>query len=204
MATEKRKPRVLEVTQALWTQAHALEARSRWMQRHVGVTGPQRVLLRYVGENPDSAPADAARWLRLDPGTVSRRVGGLERAGMLRRKPDRDDGRRQVLVLTPRGERLGADPRGTVEEAVRTALRASGRSEALSAVRFAVRLTGGLTELGNAPPLRRESSRGTPCVRKRSRRPSGHSPFRTPSAAAGRGRTRGPNLIPIGWKAETP
>ncbi len=119
MARKIPEPRVLEVMQALWAQAHVLEARSKWMQRNVGVTGPQRLLLRYAGENPGSSPADAARWLRLDPGTVSRLVAGLERAGLLRRKPDPAGGRRQVLVVTAKGGRIGRDPRGTVEEALR-------------------------------------------------------------------------------------
>lgn len=148
MPGETRKPRVLEVMQALWAQAHALEARSKWMQRNVGVTGPQRLLIRYVGENPASSPADAARWLRLNPGTVSRLVAGLERSGMLRREPDPGGGRRQLLVPTAKGRKLARDPRGTVEEAVRRALGQASLAETEAALRFAARLTGALAVRG--------------------------------------------------------
>jgi DNA-binding MarR family transcriptional regulator len=134
------RPEALVVMQALWTQAHALEARSKWMQRNVGVTGPQRLLLRYVGENPGSSPADAARWLRLNPGTVSRLVVALEGSKMLCRTPDSAGGRRQILALTEEGARVNQDRRGTVEEAVRKALQAAPPDEAIAAVRFSGRL----------------------------------------------------------------
>ncbi len=150
MPADARKPAVLGVMQALWAQAHALEARSKWMQRNVGVTGPQRLLLRYVGENPASSPADAARWLRLNPGTVSRLVAGLERSGMLRREPDPAGGRRQLLILTARGRKLGRDPRGTIEEAVRQALARASPAEAEAALRFATRLAAALAVRGRS------------------------------------------------------
>ena len=70
---------VLDVMQVLWALAHALEARSKRMQRDLGVTGPQRLLLRVVGQSPGCGPGEAARRLSLNPGTVSRLAAGLER-----------------------------------------------------------------------------------------------------------------------------
>ncbi|HET8723711.1 MAG TPA: MarR family winged helix-turn-helix transcriptional regulator [Anaeromyxobacteraceae bacterium] len=135
-----RKPSPLDVLQALWAQAHALEAHSKWMQRHIGVTGPQRLLLRFIAEFPGSSAADAARWLRLNPGTVSRLVGGLERARMISRVPDPRGGRRPKLTLTRRGEGVARDSKGTVEEVVGAALRRCRPTEADAVIRFASRL----------------------------------------------------------------
>ncbi len=122
-----------------------MEARSRRMQHHVGVTGPQRLLLRHVGENPGCSPADAARRLRLDSVTVSRLLASLERLRLLERSSDPGRGRRQRLRLTGSGERLNRDPRGTVEEAVERALATASAAEARSAHRFLLRLTEALT-----------------------------------------------------------
>ncbi|HQR28785.1 MAG TPA: MarR family winged helix-turn-helix transcriptional regulator [Anaeromyxobacteraceae bacterium] len=136
-----RKPGALDVMQALWAQAHALEAHSKWMQRHMGVTGPQRLLLRFLAAFPGSSAADAARWLSLNPGTVSRLVTGLERARLVSRVPDPGGGRRPKLALTRRGQAVTRDPEGTVEEAVGAALRDCSPAEAGAAIRFASRLT---------------------------------------------------------------
>ncbi len=143
------QPSTLDLLQALWAQAHALDARSGRMQHLVGVTGPQRLLLRHVGENPWCSPADAARRLRLDSVTVSRLLAGLERLRLLQRSADPGRGRRQRLRLTGSGERLNRDPRGTVEEAVGRALATASAAEARSAHRFLLRLTAALTPAGD-------------------------------------------------------
>jgi MarR family transcriptional regulator, organic hydroperoxide resistance regulator len=138
-------PEVLDVMQVLWGLAHALEARSKRMQRDLGITGPQRLLLRVVGELPGCGPGVAATRLRLDPGTVSRLAVGLERRKLVRREPDEADGRKQRLVLTARGKLLNRKHRGTVEGAVREALDGATPSEVRSARKFIRRLTQALT-----------------------------------------------------------
>jgi DNA-binding MarR family transcriptional regulator len=80
---------VLDVMQALWALAHALEARSKRMHRDIGITGPQRLLLRVVGQSPGCGPGAAARRLSLDPGTVTRLAAGLEKRKLLLREVDR-------------------------------------------------------------------------------------------------------------------
>jgi DNA-binding MarR family transcriptional regulator len=145
MKGQQAAPDVLEVMQVLWALAHALEARSKRMQRDLGVTGPQRLLLRVVGESPGCAPGAAARRLSLDPGTVSRLVAGLERLGLARREVDRLDGRKQRLTLTRRGLALNAHHGGTVEGAVREALAAATPGEVRLATRFVRRLTESLS-----------------------------------------------------------
>jgi len=145
MKRRQSGPDVLDVMQGLWALAHALEARSKRMHRDLGVTGPQRLLLRVVGESPGCAPGEAARRLSLDPGTVSRLVAGLERSGLTRREVDRLDGRRQRLTLTRRGAALNTNHGGTVEEAVREALADATPSEVRLATRFVRRLTESLS-----------------------------------------------------------
>jgi MarR family transcriptional regulator, organic hydroperoxide resistance regulator len=136
---------VLDVMQVLWGLAHALEARSKRMQRDLGITGPQRLLLRVVGQSPGCGPGVAARKLSLNPGTVSRLAAGLERQKLVRREPDEVDGRKQRLVLTARGKMLNGNHRGTVEGAVRQALAGATPSEVRLARKFIRRLTRALT-----------------------------------------------------------
>jgi DNA-binding MarR family transcriptional regulator len=141
MKTRVSSPDVLEVMQSLWALAHALEARSKWMHRNLGVTGPQRLLLRAIGEAPGCSPGEAARTLHLDPGTVSRLAAGLEEAGLLERAKDRSDARRLRLLLTRRGKAVNARQAGTVEASVREALAATKPGERQVACRFVHRLT---------------------------------------------------------------
>jgi MarR family transcriptional regulator, organic hydroperoxide resistance regulator len=132
---------VLDVMQALWGLAHALEARSKWMHRHLGITGPQRLLLRVIGESPGCSPGEASRTLSLNPGTVSRLAAGLERGGLVKRGEDRNDGRRQRLVLTRRGETLNRDHRGTVEAALQKVVQEAGPAQVRQAHAFLALLT---------------------------------------------------------------
>ncbi len=141
MTGRKAPPDVLEVMQTLWALDHALEARSIWMLRNLGVTSPQRLVLRIIGASPGCSPGAAAGRLRLDPGTVSRLVSRLERLGLVRRKPDPADGRRHRLTLTARGEDLNAQIRGTVEAAVVEALEEASPREIRLARKFIRHLT---------------------------------------------------------------
>jgi DNA-binding MarR family transcriptional regulator len=136
---------VIEALQGLWALAHALEARSKWMHRELGITGPQRLLVRAIGEAPGCSAREASMRLSLDPGTVSRLVVGLERARLVERHADAADGRRFPLVLTARGRRVNALRQGTVEAAVRQVLGTASRGEARQALTFIRRLTEQLT-----------------------------------------------------------
>jgi MarR family transcriptional regulator, organic hydroperoxide resistance regulator len=127
---------VLETMQALWGLAHALEARSKWMQKEFGVTGPQRLLVRVIGETPGHSAGEAARQLRLNPGTVSRLLRGLEQQRLVERKPDPNDGRRQRLILTARGTYVNSLKSGTVEAGVRRVIEETPTGEVQATVAF--------------------------------------------------------------------
>jgi len=130
----------IEVMEALWALAHALEARSKWMKRAYGVSGPQFLALRVVGGNPGCSPGEAARHLRLNAGTVTRLVAGLEGLGMMRRSGHGRDRRKVRLALTGRGRQLTRVSAGTVQQAVASALAEAKAGEAEAAVAFLRRL----------------------------------------------------------------
>ena len=59
----------LRFMQGLWALVHALEVRSKRMSRTMGVTGPQRLVLRVIGQRPDATAGDIARMLDLHAST---------------------------------------------------------------------------------------------------------------------------------------
>lgn len=113
---------VLGFMRLLWTVAHGLNSASKQMQARIGVTGPQRLVLRIIGHYRRISPGDLARVLQLHPSSLTGVIRRLDQAGFLSRETDPSDGRRAVLRLTQSGKRLDAQRAGTVEAAVRSAL----------------------------------------------------------------------------------
>jgi MarR family transcriptional regulator, organic hydroperoxide resistance regulator len=112
--------------QRLWELVHALAVRSKRMGRTLGVTGPQRLVIRVVGQSPDATAREISDLLGLHPSTLTGVLARLEHQKMIRRKVDRADRRRVRFRLTPRGVRVDRERKGTVEAAVR---RAIGRAD---------------------------------------------------------------------------
>jgi DNA-binding MarR family transcriptional regulator len=144
MKSQRGPAEAIEFMRVMWELAHALEKRSKWMHRELGITGPQRLVLRVIGEQPGLSPGEAARQLSLNPGTVSRLVAALERSGLVDRNGHDGDGRRQVLTLTRKGKALNDRRGGTIESAVREALANAGPGEARAARKFVARLNAAL------------------------------------------------------------
>lgn len=115
----------LSLMRDVWALGHALEVASRRMLDELGVTGPQRLVLRVVGERPGITPGEIASNLMLHPSTLTGIVRRLEREGFLARASDPKDGRRVRCRLTARGRAINATRRGTVEAAVRRTLQRS-------------------------------------------------------------------------------
>jgi len=124
----------LEFLRLLWAVDHALQKASRRMVRRLGVSGPQRFVLRMVGERPGTSPGELAELLHLHRSSVTPLLESLCRRGLLLRRPHPTDGRRAMLWLTPRGSRVDAHRSGTIESAVRGALDGATR-ERLDAAR---------------------------------------------------------------------
>ena len=124
---------VLEFLQLLWDVSHELESISKRMRATVGVTGPQRLVLRLVAHYDRPSPGELARALRVHPSSLTGVLRRLERAGLIRRAPDPADGRRALVSLTVKGQRLNDRQEGTAESAVRRALKALGQGRTTAA-----------------------------------------------------------------------
>ncbi len=118
MTTLVRQNQTLVLLGALWALDQELRTLSRGMERQLGVTGPQRLALRMIGEWPGIQPAVLASALHLHRSTVTGLIARLTRKGLVRTTRDVADARRLRLSLTPRGARINRQHRGTAEFAV--------------------------------------------------------------------------------------
>ena len=128
MAEERELPEYLRFVQLLWELDHALNKRSRWMLKHLGITAEQRFMIHLVGLRPGSTPAELARSLRVTPATVTRGVRRLEQAGYVSREADPEDSRKVKLALTPKGRRVEERPEARGEGPVALTLSRSPKS----------------------------------------------------------------------------
>ena len=119
---QPQRARVLDFLRLLWAIDHGLQRRSKRMERELGVTGVQRLVIRVVGQYPSITPGHLAGILHLHPSTVTGVVQRLHRDGFLLRSIDRSDGRRWLLTLTPRGLAIDRRRQGTVEAVLEKAL----------------------------------------------------------------------------------
>jgi DNA-binding MarR family transcriptional regulator len=149
---------VLDFMQGLWAVDHGLQSMSKWMRKRLGVTGPQRLVVRMVGKFPGIAAGQLAGLMRVHPSTLTGVLRRLEQRGLIRRLSDPEDARRALFRLTPRGERLDAERIGTVEAAVRRAMARVPQRNIEAAARI---LRGVADELGRGagPESKREARR---------------------------------------------
>jgi DNA-binding MarR family transcriptional regulator len=125
----------LDFLQCLWRTSHALERRSRRMEKAIGLTAPQRLVLRVLGRFPGMTAGQLARALHVDPGTLSANVRRLEARGLVERRRDPADSRRVTLGLTRQGRALDVPAGGTVEAAADALLTSTSPRDIAAAVR---------------------------------------------------------------------
>ncbi|MCG3192836.1 MAG: hypothetical protein DIJKHBIC_02083 [Thermoanaerobaculia bacterium] len=113
---------VLDFMKLLWGLDHNLQRVSKAMTGKLGVTGPQRLVLRIVALFPDIPAGGIASVLRLHPSSVTVLLNRLESEGFLARKQDPGDARRIKLRVTARGQRVASQTQGTVESVMKTVL----------------------------------------------------------------------------------
>jgi DNA-binding MarR family transcriptional regulator len=160
-------PDVLQFMQLLWAVVHGLETTSKRMSSDLGVTGPQRLVLRVVGLFPDVSAGDVAQVLHIHPSTLTGVLQRLMAQRRLRRVDHPGDRRRAMLRLTARGARVNATTHGTIESAVAKALDGvTVRDRAATR-----RVLEGLARCLESPSRARAS--GVPRKRRPSRGPSG-------------------------------
>ena len=128
MDTSKAKQplnETLQFMQGMWELVHALDVRSKRMIKSVGVTGPQRLVIRIIGQNPNQTASEIAEVLGKHPSTLTGVLARLQARNMITRTSDVEDRRRARFSLTAAGKKIDKLQKGTVEAAVR---RAIGRS----------------------------------------------------------------------------
>lgn len=113
---------VLTFMRALWKVDHGLRSVSKRMATALGVTGPQRLVIRVIGRYPSLSAGEIASFLHIDPSTLTGILARLERHGLIVRAADPGDGRRSLFQLAARGREINASRAGTVEQAVRRTL----------------------------------------------------------------------------------
>jgi len=124
ITAERPLGEVLEFLRALWGMNHALETASRRMRVRLGVTGPERMVVRLVGRYPGISAGDLARVLLVHPSSLTALLKRLVARGILVRRTDAVDARRALFALTPRGAAIDGIRKGTVEAALTVALAA--------------------------------------------------------------------------------
>src|SRR5688572_17038992 len=113
---------VLDFLRLIWGVDHAMQKTSKRMEQRLGLTGPQRLVLRIVGRFPGLPAGKLATLLHLHPSTLTGILQRLESRGLLHRRVDARDRRRLLLGLTVRGRELDISAAGTIEMAIETAL----------------------------------------------------------------------------------
>ena len=139
-------PDVLQFMQVLWAIFHGLQTRSKRMATDLGVTGPQRLVLRVVGLRAGLSAGMLATILHVHPSTLTGVLQRLVANGLLRRSVDAVDRRRAVLSLTAKGARVNALTQRTVEAAIVEALARVPRRERLITKRVLTQLAATLTD----------------------------------------------------------
>jgi DNA-binding MarR family transcriptional regulator len=139
---------VLEFMRLLWAVDHGLQSTSKRMESTLGVTGPQRLVLRLVGRFPGITAGTLAQILHVHPSTLTGVLKRLEKRGLLERKSDPLDGRKALFALTEAGRTLDVPSTGTVEAAVQRVLSRMTRARILHTQDV---LTALAEELGGLP-----------------------------------------------------
>lgn len=124
---------VLDFMRIIWRIDHALQTTSKRTEATIGVTAPQRLVLRIVGRFPGMPAGHLAELLHVHPSTLTGVLKRLERQGLLRRRADFRDRRRALLSLTEKGRAFDVEAEGTVEAAIQDALERSPREKVQSA-----------------------------------------------------------------------
>lgn len=119
LAVETRRlDPVLDFMRLLWTVEHGLQRTSKRMESTLGITGPQRLVLRIVNRYPGVSAGELAHIVQLHPSTVTGILQRLVSKGLLVRERDPEDNRRVRLQLRGQAASIVRSGPGTVEAVV--------------------------------------------------------------------------------------
>jgi MarR family transcriptional regulator, organic hydroperoxide resistance regulator len=113
---------VLDFMRLLWSIEHGLQSTSKRMANTLGITGPQRLVLKIVSQFPGLSAKEVAHVVRLHPSTLTGVIQRLVEKGLLARDRDPKDTRRMRLRTTAEAAPFTRRSAGTVEAAVASAL----------------------------------------------------------------------------------
>jgi len=102
----------------LWRIEHGLQRKSKQMDAALGITGPQRLVLKIADQFPGLSAGELAHIVRLHPSTITGVLQRLVDKGLLARTYDAGDRRRVRLQVKPGGRRFTRQSGGTIEAAV--------------------------------------------------------------------------------------
>jgi DNA-binding MarR family transcriptional regulator len=162
---------ILDFMRLLWNVEHGLQSASKRMEATLGITGPQRLVLRIVSDRPGLSAGELAHIVHLHPSTITGILERLVRKGLLRKERDRRDNRRVRLRSRAGAERFVAASDGTIEAAVTRALATIPRRrvlharEVLSAIAESLRAASSKNNM-RAPTQSRASPRRHRTVQK--------------------------------------
>ena len=112
----------LDFLRLLWSIEHRLQSASKRMEAQLGITGPQRLVLKVIDQYPGISATEVANIVRLHPSTITGILQRLSTKGLLLRARDPIDTRRVRLRVQPAAKRFTRRAKGTVEGAVERAL----------------------------------------------------------------------------------
>src|SRR4051812_30354899 len=124
---------VLDFMRLLWSIEHGLQRMSKRMETDLGITGPQRLVLRVVGRFPGLSAGEVAHIVRLHPSPITGILQRLVARGLLARHRDPGDSRRVRLRLRASARPYTLTSAGTVEKAITVALKRTGAAKVLAA-----------------------------------------------------------------------
>ncbi len=116
----------LDFLRILWAFDHALQRASLRMEESLGVTAPQRMVVRIVGRFPGISAGQLAHILHTHPSTVTGLLKRLAQKKLITREADPRDRRRLCVGLTEAGRAIDVETAVSVEAAVVTAHRQLG------------------------------------------------------------------------------
>lgn len=130
----------------IWAVDHALQKTAKRMKSAVGVTGPQRLVVRIVARFPGIPAGQIAHLLHVHPSTLSGILKRLERQRLIRRRPDPKDRRRAFLGITEKGRRIEAGGAWIAEAAVKRVISRTPPAKLEAAKEILMDLAAALTE----------------------------------------------------------
>jgi DNA-binding MarR family transcriptional regulator len=109
------------------------------------LTPSQTSVLSRLGKEGDASASDLAAAERVRPQAVALTLTALAERGLIERRPDPDDGRRQVVSLSPAGRTMFTDARRAGDEWLARAMQENyteaERQTLLKAIALLARLT---------------------------------------------------------------